>query len=94
MSVYESTTLATQQRNKTTHLYTLSSSLLGKLKRGKMADVPNADPVCRRHSWQWQMYRARGFSRGVLKLTAPHWHVAFILFICLSPSMSMCLCMS
>ena len=71
-----------EQGQHQTHLYTLNNSLLGRLNLGKMADVPNADPVCRRHSWQWQMYKARGFSRGVLKLTAPHWHVAFILSAC------------
>lgn len=89
MSVYESTPpppLLSQ--NQPTHLYTLNNSLLGRLNRGKMADVPNADPVCRRHSWQWQMYSARGLSRGVLKLTAPHWHVAFIFSV--SFSISLC----
>lgn len=94
MSVYESTPLFplytnTRKKKEETNLYTLNNSLLGRLNRGKMADVPNADPVCRRHSWQWQMYSARGFSRGVLKLTAPHWHVAFIFFPYLSLSVSM-----
>lgn len=37
-----------------------------------MADVPNAELVCRRHSAQWHMYSASGFSDGVLKDTEPH----------------------
>jgi hypothetical protein len=41
-----------------------------------MAEAPNAELACRWQSWQWQMYNARGFSVGVLKLTAPHWQLA------------------
>lgn len=41
-----------------------------------MADVPKAEDVCLRHSVQWHMYSARGFSRGVLKVTEPHWQLA------------------
>jgi hypothetical protein len=44
-----------------------------------MADVPNAELAWRWQSWQWQIYKARGFGVGVLKLTAPHWQLAFIL---------------
>jgi len=43
-----------------------------------MALVPKADPVWRRHWSQWHIYRASGFSMGVLKTTAPHWHRASI----------------
>ena len=49
----------------------------GSLKRGKMAEVPKAEPVWRRHSEQWQMYRASGWARGVLNVTDPHWQRAF-----------------
>lgn len=46
-----------------------------------MADAPNAELACRWQSWQWQMYNARGFSVGVLKLTAPHWQLASMITI-------------
>jgi hypothetical protein len=46
-----------------------------------MAEVPNAELVCRWQSWQWQMYSARGLGVGVLKLTAPHWQLAFMVAV-------------
>ncbi len=46
-----------------------------------MAEVPNAELVCRWQEWQWQIYSARGFGVGVLNLTAPHWQLASILLV-------------
>lgn len=48
-----------------------------------MADVPKAEDVCLRHSVQWHMYSASGFSRGVLKVTEPHWQLASMVCVCL-----------
>ena len=46
-----------------------------------MAEVPNAELDWRWHWWQWQIYSARGFAVGVLKLTAPHWQLASMLVV-------------
>lgn len=62
-------------------MYTLSSSASGSAKRGKMADVPKADDVCLRHSVQWHIYSASGFSSGVLKVTEPHWQLASMVYV-------------
>ena len=48
-----------------------------------MADVPNAELVWRRHSAQWQMYRARGLGSGVRNWIAPHWQRASMVVVVL-----------
>lgn len=52
--------------------------LAGREKRGKMAETPKAEEVCLWQAMQWQIYKARGLGRGVLKRMEPHWQEAFI----------------
>lgn len=40
---------------------------------GKIADIPNAEEDCLRHSRQWQKYTSRGAGCEARKSIAPHW---------------------
>jgi hypothetical protein len=45
-----------------------------------MADTPNAEADCFRHSVQWQTYKSSGLGREARSETVPHWHVIAAMF--------------